>query len=378
MFKRSVCLAILSYVLLMPLAPAPAIAQERQLQLGRDVFAAGGGITLQNQVAGDALLAGGQVNLNAPVGGDAALAGGEVTVSGSVGQDLYAAGGQLRINGMVAGSARLAGGDIRLAQGGRVADGVSAAGGRIALDGTVGGYANIAGGSMSIDGTVNGDVEAAGGSLRIGPNAVIQGQLTYRGPRAADVAAGAQVRDGVNNIAYEPPMSRRGLPFLLGMVALLWLVGWAIVGALLLWLFPAQTRGATLAAQANPGFAALIGLIALVVIPVIIVLLMLSGIGIPLALLAALLYFVLLPLDFLSGIIAIGDWFLPRLTRQPGEVTAGHRIVAFILALIAVAILTQIPFIGWLGGLLLWIIGIGALLLALTQRGPAPEPMANS
>jgi hypothetical protein len=85
-----------------------------------------------------------------------------------------------------------------------------------------------------------------------------------------------------------------------------------------------------------------------------------------------LFYFALLPLGYLSGVIAIGDWFLPRLRRQPAYATTGSRIGAFILALVVVVILTQIPYVGWLGGLLLWIIGIGALLIAITQRIYAP------
>jgi hypothetical protein len=371
MFNRAITLAIVWFALL---TSVPCFAQEQELRLGRDLFVGGGTVAVQNQVAGDALLAGGRVTLAAPVGGDAAVAGGEVEVSGPVAQDLYAAGGQLRINSAVSGSVRLAGGDIRLARDARVADGLSAAGGRIELEGEVSSYANIAGGSLTINGTVNGNVEAAGGRLQVGPNAVIQGQLTYRGPQAAEVAAGAQISGGVRNIAYEPPMWRRSLPVFFGIIALIWLIGWAIVGALLLWLLPVETRMVTLAAQANPGFAALIGIIALFVVPVIIILLLISAVGMPLAFLLGLLYLVLLPLGYLAGVIAIGDWFLPRLRRHQGYATTGARIGAFLIALIAVAILTQIPFIGWLGGLLLWIIGIGAVLLALARRSTAPAP----
>jgi hypothetical protein len=367
MFNRTVFLYVILHALVaLGFLSVPSVAQGQELRLGRDLFIGGGSVAVSNQVAGDALLAGGRVTLSAPVGGDAAMAGGEVEVSGPIAQDLYAAGGQLRINGTVTGSARLAGGAIRLSQGARVEDGLSAAGGRIELAGMIGSYANLAGGSITIDGTVSGNVEATGGTLRVGPRAIIQGQLTYRGPQAADVAAGAQISGGVRNIAYEPPMYRRSLPLFFGIIALIWLIGWGIVGALLLWILPVETRRVTLAAQANPGFAALIGVIALIVTPIAIMLLLISAVGLPLAFLLGLLYLVLL-----AGVIALGDWFLPRLRRQQDHATAGARIGAFILVLIVVFILTQFPFIGWLGGLFLWVIGIGAILLALTRRNRA-------
>jgi cytoskeletal protein CcmA (bactofilin family) len=353
--------------------PAAALAQQQELRLGRDLFVGGNSITVRDQVAGDAILAGGQVSLTGPIGGDAAVAGGEVAIGGSIAQDLYAAGGQLRIDGAVMGSARLAGGDIRISRGARIADGLTAAGGRIALEGEMGSYANIAGGSLSIDGKINGNVEAAGGSLRLGPTAVIQGQLTYRGPQAAEVEAGAQVLGGIRNVSYEPPMYQRSLPVFLGIMALIWFIGWAIVGALLLGLLPHQTRYVTLTARARPWFAALIGLITLVVTPFVIVLLLMSVVGIPLAILLALLYLVLLPFGYLAGVATIGDWLLPRLQRDPAQATTGWRIGAFLIALLAVAILTQIPFIGWLGGLILLMLGMGALLLALFQPG-RPRP----
>jgi hypothetical protein len=322
---------------------------------------------LRSAVGGDALAAGGRVSLQSSVAGDAVVAGGELQLDGEVGQDLYAAGGQIRVNGRVSGGARLAGGDVWVQSDARIDEGLSAAGGRVAVDGTVNGYAQVAGGSIRIDGYVAGDVEAAGGELSVGPTAVIDGTLTFRGPRPATVAPGAKLSGGVVNVTQEWDEWWKA-PVLLGVIALVWLVGWAVVGVLLLLLLPGPTRRVTSTVLRRPGGSALTGLIALVLVPVVLTVLALTLIGIPLALLGLLLYLALLPLGYLAGVAAIGDWALARWADPQSRERAGRRVVAFLLTLLIVGILIQIPLLGWLGGMLIWVAGIGALLLVLSGR----------
>jgi hypothetical protein len=374
--SRSLWRVILG-VLALSVAADGLHAETRALRFGRDLFVGGDEVALRSAVAGDALLAGARVTLDASVAGDVVAAGGELDLAGSVGDHLYAAGGKVRIEAAVSGSARIAGGEVRLLPSAKITEGLSVAGGRVALEGEVGSYAQIAGGSIRIDGRVGGNVEAAGGELQVGPNAVIEGSLTFRGSQAAAVAPGAKVRDGVRNITHERAAWRRAWPAIIGVLAFVWFAGWALVGGLLLGLFPNATRRVTSAARARPWLAALVGFIALIVVPAVIALLLATLIGIPLALLTLLLYLVLLPLGWLAGVATIGDWLLPRLRRGVAAPSTGWRIAIFVVALLIVAILTQIPFIGWLAGLLLWVIGIGAILLVVQRREPAASVVAT-
>jgi cytoskeletal protein CcmA (bactofilin family) len=347
-------------------------ADTRSLHPGDDTFVVGDEVVLREPLAGDALVAGGRVEIDATVNGDAVLAAGEVELNGSVDDDLYAAGGRVTIGGSVSESARIAGGEVRLRRGARVAEGLVAAGGRVWLEGDVSGYAMLTGGSLLVDGRVDGEVYARGGTLRIGPNAVIEGDVTFRGLQPAEIAPGATIHGVVRNIVVEDS-AWSVWPIILGVLALAWLAGWALVGALLLGLLPNATRRVTQTARARPWLALLTGSAVLLLMPWIIALLLATLIGIPLALLALALYLVLVPLGYLAGIATLGDWLLQR---RPGaeRLRTGARITAFIVLLPIAAVLTLIPLVGWFAGLLLGLVGMGAILIALTRSDAVPAP----
>jgi cytoskeletal protein CcmA (bactofilin family) len=368
--RTVVLLAVLSLA-----AGSIACGSEREtVRVGDDVFVAGDEAAFRGDLAGDALLAGGKVVLDGAVGGDAVLAGGDLDIRGNITQDLYAAGGELEVAGRIGGSARIAGGEIRIADTASIAGGLSAAGGRIELDGHAGEYAQIAGGKVRINGRVDGDVRVSSGELVVGPDAVIEGRLTYRGPRDARVSSAAQVRGGVVNVRDERRHGRT-LERVFGWFAFVWLAGWTLVGILLLALLPGASRAVTDTVRSRPGAALLLGLAVLCVVPILIVLVAITVVGIPLALLLLLAYLLLLPLGYLAAVAAIGDTLLPRL-RGSKPSTTPLRIGAFILMLVLIYLLTRIPVLGGAIAFALILAGMGGLALALAARGGRTSPAA--
>jgi len=359
----------------------PALASEHgdamvSRQLGNDLFATGGEVRLADEIYGDAIAAGGSVTLDSTVRGDAVIAGGQLALRGTVDEDLYATGGEIRLSGHIAGTTRLAGGQIDLDRDSVIDGGVSLAGGRVGVDGRLGQYLQIAAGSARIDGQIAGDVEVAGGELSVGPGAEIEGSLTFRGPEPPTVAAGAQIRGGVKHI--EEKHDGRVLRRMLGTFALVWLVGWIVVGCVLLAVWPGFTRSVTDAATRRFGVSLLTGLLILVVVPVLAVLLMITLIGFPLGLLLLCLYLVMLPLGYLASAAAIGDWLLPRM-RKGAAIATRHRVLMLLGVLIALFVVTRIPFVGGIVGLLVILTGMGSLLLAAAGRygadgGAAAKP----
>jgi hypothetical protein len=112
------------------------------------------------------------------------------------------------------------------------------------------------------------------------------------------------------------------------------------------------------------GISLLAGFVALVCIPVAVVILLITVIGMPLALLCLLLYFVLLPMGYVGSAIGLGQWALAR-WRSEAAGHLGWRIGATCLALVLLALLGAIP---WLGGpvaLAMLLIGLGAIMLQL-------------
>jgi hypothetical protein len=335
-------------------------------QQGADTFVAGGSARLSEPVKGDLLAAGGELLLAGPVAGDQIAFGGKLRFDGAVSQDLYAGGGQVALEGSVARNARIAGGEVSLGPRARVAGNASLAGGDIKVLGAIGGYLQVAGGRVLIDGRIDGDVEAAGGTLELGPNARIGGRLRYRGGAplkqdpAAQVAGGIERREmPVRRVAERSPA-----PAAFG----IWTLGLMAMAAVLVAALPGFFGRVAEAARARFGWSVLAGFLALAAMPLAVLILLVTVIGAPLALLALLAYFALLLTGYVAAGIALGDTVLRRWLAA----RAAHRGWRALFAALGVLVIGLVALIPWLGGLLALgalLAGMGALLLQARAPG---------
>jgi hypothetical protein len=272
----------------------------------------------------------------------------------------------VRLNAKVAHNARIAGRHIDVGPEADVRGGLSVGGGEVTVNGQVGKYLQVGAGSTRIDGHVGGDVDVASAELNIGPDAVIDGVLTYYGPQPATVARGALIHGGTHYVERKQ-WYPRGHHRSFGLGAWVWLAGWIIAGSILLALWPGFAHSVSEAARRQPGIALLLGFAVLVSVPVALLLLTLSIIGIPLALLLLCLYLLLLPLGYLAAAAAIGEWLLARM-RRGAEILTRQRILMLIGVLIVLFVLTRVPLLGATLRFLLIIAGIGSLVIAGAAR----------
>jgi hypothetical protein len=338
---------------------------------GNDIFMTGSNVGLTDGSPGDAVLAGGWVSTSGAVQGDEVATGGQVKLGANVDGTLYAAGGHVQLDGKVAHNARIAGGHIEIAPEADVQGGLTIGGGEVAVNGRIGKYLQVGAGSTRIDGHVGGDVDVASGELEIGPDAVIDGALTYYGPHPPTVARGALIHGGTHYVErkhWGPADHHR--PF--GVAAWVWLAGWIIAGSVLLTLWPGFSRSVSEAARRQPGIALLLGFAVLVCVPVALLFLTISIIGIPLALLLSLIYLLLLPLGYLAAAAAIGEWLLARL-RGGSVILSRERILMLIGVLIVLFVLTRVPVLGGTLRLLLIVAGVGSLVIASAARHRSAE-----
>jgi hypothetical protein len=335
------------------------------MELGKDHFAAGQEVTVANAVAGDLLAAGREIVLEDKVGGDAVAAGGTVRLNGNVSDNAYAAGGQVFVNGTIARNARLAGGNVEVAPASRIDGGASIAAGQVRVSGPIGGYLQAAGGSLFIDGPIGGDVEATARQIELGPNARISGKLRYRSNGTLKQDAGAQVLGGIEQLPFAvrtAPGFGRGLARLAFWV---WTLGLILLVAILVFLLPAFGNViGTL--EARPGMSALLGFVLLVCIPAASLILLITLIGAPLALLSMAAYFALLLVGYLAAAAALGDLLLKKL-RHGTVMTAGWRVIAAICGIFIIALLGRIPVLGGLIAFVVLIMGIGAVGLQVNR-----------
>ena len=310
-------------------------------QFGSDYFGAGGMLNLTEPVEGDAILTGGHVSTASEVRGDLVAAGGEVSIGGAIGDDLYAAGGSVQFDAIVNGNARVAGGDISV------------------------GPATIVGGTVRLDGEVIGDAEVRAKELVIGPSARIGGRLIYHGPSEPTVPEGAVISGGiefheqdVGRVFHDSQPEVRDAATGLG--TFLWFLGVFVAGALFVLLVPGFTSEAAAAIGRKPLPSLGLGLAILLCVPFVAVVLLITIIGIPVALLLMSLYLLVLFLGWITAALFVAQRGLAAL--RPGRpVTRGWQLLALLLGLVVLWLLRQLPLVGGLIGFVALLAGIGAL-----------------
>ena len=369
MRSPALCLAVLGF------SAAFAFAQEAAtVKSGGDRLVAGGSVRHTEAVSGDFFGMGGDIELVAPVQGDAIVAGGNVRVSGPVGGDLIAGGGNVVVSGPVARNAVLAGGNVEIAATAEILGDLSVAGGDVDVRGAVFGSVHAGAGDLLIDSRIEGDVHAGTGSLTLGPNARIAGRVVHRGGKVTQDPA-AEVAGGIERAKSRPPRGnhpefvhhRSGGGWF-------WTVGVIALAALLAGAFPAASGRIGSELRAQPGLALLFGLLALVCVPIAALVFMITIIGIPVAIVVLLLYFVLLLVGYAASGVMLGEAAL-RKWREADAARLGYRIGAAVLAMLLLALLGRIPFLGGLVVFAALLAGIGAIVMAIARRPPPAAPV---
>ncbi len=345
---------------------------------GSDTFVFGGSVRIDKPVPGDLIAAGGNVDVDAPVAGDAVLAGGNLRITATVGQDVYAAGGRLILDAPIGRNLRVAGGQVEVGTMATVAGNVTVGGGRVTLRGPVKGSVQVGGGRVLIDAPVQGDVNSAAGHLTLGPNARLAGKLRYRSGDELERDPAAQVAGAIEALplpgraASSAAARERGLGAHARRVGpwWLWTAGLMALAALLVGTLPVSSQRVADVLRTRFGWSLLWGFIALVCIPVAVLILLISIVGIPLALLALLLYAALLLLGYVASGVALGQWALVRIKADAAG-RRGWRIGSAMVAVLVLALLGSVPFVGGFVALLAVLAGIGATLLLFAPRRAA-------
>lgn len=322
-----------------------------------DVLAGAGQVSIASPVEGDVIAAGQSVSVAGRVKDSTMLAGGTVTLSGPVGNDSFLAGQTVVVSSKVEDNAYLAGSSVVLSEDGSVGKDLLAAGGVVKLMGKVGRHVRATAGQLTIGGEVGGDVFAQAGSLRLVKDAVIRGNLFYESANKAMIDPGARV---MGKTVQRIPVREKAKPIFWRPF---WWIGCLIAavafGAVLLALFPIRTQGA--ADRVRASFLKSLGLGVLVLIgaPIATILLAITIVGIPLAIAVLLVYMILLYAAAVFTALALGQYILSR-SRDRVPQPFG----SMILGLVILAVVSLIPFLGWLVKLAAVLVGLGGFLIS--------------
>jgi hypothetical protein len=248
-------------------------------------------------------------------------------------------------------NATIAGGSVTLDSTADVARNAYLVGGNVWVNGTVRGNLLASAGNVVLNGTVGRDVEVRGDELRIGPHAVITGNLRYR-VQAGKVHIDSAAR--ISGTVTALPVSRGW-----SLTHWLWTLGFLVVGGVVVALLPRFTAAAAEIIPERPFRSALVGLGWFILVPFAIVIVLVTVIGIPLAIVTALLYGIAVYLSTVPFAIWIGRLLLGARNRGGRQ----GLLLSFLIGGILVLAVQLVPVVGSVVTAIAACLGLGAILL---------------
>jgi hypothetical protein len=336
-----------------------------------NLYAAGGTVDIGGEVRGDLYAAGGTVNVNGAIKGDLVVLGGTVIVNGPVSGDIRVVGGNLMLNSAAEGELVAAGGTINLTSGSKVAGDVAIAGGSVSMEGEIGGKTRLEGGVFSLGGTFRGDVSLrATDHVTFGEQVAIGGNLSYKAPKEAALKDRSMV---AGELSYAPFMKDQkegnagaaraaflgfiGFWFVVKLIAML-----LIAAVLFTWWTPAFL-GSLEVVKEGAGRALLRGFATMILMPIAGIILLMTLIGFPGAVVIGSAYAILFVLASGTAGTLFGTW-MERLMKHEGAPTWRTVIGGTILLML----LGFVPVIGWLVSMVTWLMALGGWVSYLRAR----------
>ena len=303
----------------------------------------------QNEVIDDDLyLAAGNIEINGTINGDVVAAAGQIIINGKINGDLIIAGGQINLNGSVKDDVRVIGGDVTVK--GTIGDDLLAGAGTLTIEkkAIVNGDLTLGAGQAMIGGQV-GPVHAGIGQITFESSAKVNGDLIYISDSQAVIRDGATI---TGKTTYHQP-KKNDYNFQNAFTASR-LLG-VLIFLIMAWLFylsmPNKTKQLTHNWQDKFGINLLWGILFLIVTPIISLILMVTIIGIPLAIGLTFLYIALLYLGMIVGAIALGDWLL-NMGKKDKQLPTNWLTV--LVGVIILSLISSIPVIGWIVKLIIF------------------------
>jgi len=328
-----------------------------------NVYLAGTEVHTEGPIHGDLVAAAGRIRIDHPVSGDTVLAAGSIEMYSRIGDDLRAAGGIISVSGHVAGEALLAGGSVSLGPDSEIAGRARLAGNDIVIGGHLRNGLVVYGKKVLVLGEVAGPIDISAERIEVFGSARILGDITYSSSHKIKIAPNAMISGKVVRTPgtfefYRPRFKVPGWPAFRPLL----LLGFLAAGMLLIVLFPRFTRAAMQAIDAAPLKSLGLGAAIFFSLPPVILLLVITIIGIPIALTLLAFYATALLTGYLVLAFFLGDKLL-RIARRPPAAGFGWRAGSLAAALVLLWLARHLPYVGGLVVLIALLAGLGAIVL---------------
>lgn len=334
------------------------IGQEQVIQ--GDYFGAGETIINNGKVNGDIYAASSEFENRGEVTGDILLAASYSKIGGKINGNLRIASSRTEISGEIEKNVTALTETLLLVEGAAVDGNINAFAASVILNGIVGGDVRSASRRLEINGEVKGDVAVSVETLTFGPNGKIQGNLIYTSERKMNIPKGAVAGrvehrpDPRNNRSQSVENLQKGWKYFRLAGKGISMLAYLLIGFLSILLFDKFMKKSAVTMGEKPWHSVGIGLVGLIVIPIASILMMFTVIGIPLGIIALMLYGILLYLARLP----VGLWIGSKILKNEEK-----PILPMLLGLVILLLVAYIPYIGRFTSLVVLLFGIGTYLI---------------
>ncbi|MCL4384028.1 polymer-forming cytoskeletal protein [Patescibacteria group bacterium] len=376
--KNTTKLVLLSLIMFSGwlLLPAPAAAFQFKSQdsyrldsksvVNESLVVSGNDVNIQGKVDGDLICAGKNVTVTGPVTGDIICAGQNININNLTGGNLRLAGQTVNVSGKVTKNSTLFGQLITFAPTASISGELLAGAETLTDSGTVGKNLQAWAQTIHLNGQVNGSANLTGNTIALATTASILGDLTYQSKQSLIFPPVVKGKTEFHQINYDLPtvstpssVQVRDAFLVMRTVfrAFIFIIS-LIMGSLFVLLFPGFFEKSSAILSNGLGESLKWGVIISLLAFLIFFVLLISLIGIPLALTFVPLWVLFVFIADLSAAVYLG-----RLL-----VNQGSLYFAFIVGLLILTVVRQIPVVGWFVSFLLTWFGIGSVYLAWRQK----------
>jgi len=329
------------------------------------LFASGTNIDIAGTVNGDVFCAGQNVTISGTVRGDVFCAGQAINVSGKIEGSVRLAGQTVTLGGTVGGSATVTSQTLLLDKNSFVQRDLVGGAQTVALNGIIGRDVAIGASNIAINGQVGRNIKSEVETLTVGSAGRVGGDVDYTSNTSATVNSGGKITGTVTrtpqkqqtrNNSYAP-FAFMFFSFVYTFVTLL------ILALALVLLIPSVLHEASSKTLSSPGRVVLTGLVGVIIVPIFISALLISVIGLPLGILALLMWLVVV---ILSG--PFTGYTLGRLILK----TEKNPIFIMFSGASLLLVSYFIPIIGFLTVIAAYLFGVGMILDTAMHRVSTP------
>ena len=317
-----------------------------------DLAAGGGTLTVESRVNGDLFLAGGNINVAGEVFDDARLAGGNIRITANIHDDLMVACGSLEID-----KSALLQSDLLFGCG------------NASLGGVISGNVRGSGGNIYFNSRVRGNVNLNADQITFGPNAYIEGDLTYKASKEMEIKSNI-VKGKVTFHPMKAPVSERQMAWIgtgiLAGISIISLLTTLFFGLFFIWIYKYFAHHAVQHVMESPLQSLGLGLLTLICTPILAILFMVTVIGIPIGIIMFIAWIILIYIAKVMASMVIG-W---RILHIDEKASFGKRYLAFLLGAVIYTAMGIIPVVGWAINCLLILFSFGGIVLYYSSLLP--------